>query len=104
MPKLIFNRQLVLKSGTYPATLVGTESRDSDFGQTIRWTFELSVAGRTTKRTGVSSMNTGAKSKARRWASALLGRPLRDGEELDTDTLVGRECLVEIGLKMGHEG
>ncbi len=34
--------------------------------------------------------------KVRQWSEALLNRELAVGEELDTDTLLGRQCVVSV--------
>lgn len=48
------------------------------------------------KLSGNSSFKFGARSKARAWSSALMGRKLAADEAVDTDTLIGLEGLLYI--------
>lgn len=79
--------------GTYAATLsnLGTKSSDQ-YGEFRTWDFTLDNGSEVG---GASSMNTGPKSKGGRWGRALLGRQPEKGEKV---TLVGRKCLVVVGL------
>jgi hypothetical protein len=80
-----------IPNGTYPATLTGIVTLQSDaYGEFRRWEFQLEN-GSTVD--GASSMNTGAKSKGGRWIAALLGRKPEKGE---TVNVIGKACLVVV--------
>ena len=88
-----------VEAGSYTATLIGWEPFEAEFeGEVrhlIRWTFatddEQTIEG-------VSSTNTGPRSKLRAWCLGL-GLDLRQGvKALTADTLVGREGLITVIL------
>jgi hypothetical protein len=81
--------------GTYAGKLKSMTTKYSErFGGEFRvWDFELangSVVG------GSTSMRTNPKSKGGKWIAALLGRQPKEGESV---TLIGKPCLVVVGLK-----
>lgn len=82
--------------GTYQATLSAITRKHSDaFGGFLAWDFELSsgsIVG------GATSENSGPKSKAGGWITALLGRKLDKGERVTPADLIGRSALVVVGL------
>jgi hypothetical protein len=88
-----------VEPGTYPATLIGWEPFTAEFEgeqrELLRWTFstddDLVIEG-------VSSRNTGPRSKLRQWCLGL-GLDLRSGvKALTPDNLVGREGLITVVL------
>ena len=44
------------------------------------------------------------KCKLRTWAEAILNRKLTEGEELDTDTLIGKTCRISTTTEEGKQG
>jgi hypothetical protein len=93
-----------LPDGLYQGRLFGIEERESDTGPYLRWSVDIEYKGDTVKRAGNTSASFGPKSKAYRWATALLGRRPRAGEEIDADKLAGRPCLVQITTTEGPDG
>lgn len=87
--------QLIL-GGTYDGTLTRVEEARNTDGSYLKWTFSISYNGEARIITGVSPMNLDAGSKSRFWTEALLGRPLRDQEEIDLEQLYGRPCRIEV--------
>lgn len=88
-----------VEAGSYTATLIGWEPFTAEFDgeerQLIRWTFATDD-DQTIE--GVSSTNTGPRSKLRAWCLGL-GLDLRTGvKSLDAETLVGREGLITVVL------
>jgi hypothetical protein len=82
--------------GTYQAFFSFSEVKTSDaWGDFRVWGFEIPGAG---DISGGSSMAVGPKSKGGRWLAAILGRVPEKGERIDLDALVGRPCLVVVGL------
>jgi hypothetical protein len=79
--------------GTYPGKLTDLGVKVSEqYGNFRTWDFTLDNGSQVG---GASSMHTGPKSKAGRWAMALLGRKPEKGEKV---TLLGLPCLVVVGL------
>jgi hypothetical protein len=82
--------------GTYPGKLSAVSTKTSvAWGDFRAWDFLLDeghIVG------GGSSMSTGSKSKGGRWIAALLGRKPDKGENV-TAAIIGRPCLVVVGLK-----
>lgn len=44
------------------------------------------------------------KSKLRQWAQAILGREFAEGDSLDLDTLLGRQCRISTTTVEGKKG
>ncbi len=91
----------VLDPDVYPATFVSVtpSAEDGQFGPFLEWEFTVTGAALTdVKVTGRSSTSFGPSTKAREWATALLGRPLTKGERVDFDKLAGTPCqlLIEV--------
>jgi len=84
-----------LEAGLYPAQLLSIEQQASDtYGDFLKWTFKLRLAdGSYTELSAASSMATGPKSKAYKWAAALLGQAPQPGAAQD---LAGKVCSLNI--------
>jgi hypothetical protein len=83
-------------AGTYQGSFEGIEEKTSkrDGAPYYRWAFTVATAEGSKDVSGVSSINTGPKSKAYGWLSGLLGRKPLPDELLDETALVGRPCIV----------
>ena len=81
----------------YRDKFTGYEEDEGIHGPFVKWYFEVldeEYPGRSLK--GISSTAFNPMSKMWAWVQALLGRPIEDGEELELDDLIGRECLLDI--------
>ena len=90
-----------IDEGIYEAKFKGIEQREVETEQGKRevfvWTFEVDTGEETVEIQGMTStkISTGRNpSKAYNWLSAIMGRKLEPDEEIDTDELVGKECVV----------
>lgn len=93
--------------GMFAAKVVAIEAQVSqkDGSRYLRWTFDLNVSDAETVRlTALSSLNTGARSKLRKWAEAIIGREYGENEEIDSDDLVDRPCFVVVEHNYDREG
>jgi hypothetical protein len=82
--------ETLLKPGTYPAIIVEVAEKERDGRKFLVWTFEVKYSGsKTTRVRKPTSMAFGPKSAARSIVEAALGRKVRDGEQIDTDDLLG---------------
>lgn len=94
-----------LPAGLYPAKVVSIEKKSptdptSGFGDYLRWTFMVQQAnGIPTPLSANSSTATGPKSKAHKWATAILGTAPKPGQPVD---LAGRYC--QLSLIINEEG
>ena len=81
-------------AGRYQAVFGGIEEKTSkrDGAPYYRWTFMARTAEGEKEVSGVSSTNTGPKSKAYAWFSGLLGQ--KPDDNVDTGELIGRACVV----------
>lgn len=99
--KLTIPATATVESGAYPGRLDAIEQKETalDGGRTyLRWRFTLALPdGSESKVSGITSTNSGPKSRAFGWITALLGRTPRPGEVIDTETLIGRAATVEVG-------
>ena len=64
------------------------------------WKFLADVAGTLLPVEGISSENTGTKTKSYEWLTALLGAAPQVGETIADP--VGRKCIVTVGQKNGY--
>lgn len=81
--------------GIYPAQLVGIEKLNSEtFGEFLKWSFKVRLAdGTLGDLSAASSTATGPKSKAYKWAAALLGHTPVAGA---TEDLAGKVCQLNV--------
>ncbi len=92
--------EILLKPAAYPAVIAEVAEKERDGRKYLVWTFEVKYAGnKTTKVRKPTSLAFGPKSAARSIVEAALGRKLRDGEQIDTDDLVG--CRVQVVITRG---
>jgi len=92
----------------YVGKLVGfkpftyTDAAESDQSkatrQLVEWQFNVDINGGNEEVSGVTSMATGAKSKAFKWLTALMGASaVQPGAHFDPSDLIGREGQLTIG-------
>jgi len=89
-----------VEPGTYQATITAVQEAEStkDGSHYRRWDFTLDD-GRTV--TGTTSLAFSPSSKAGEWMTAILGRPLKKGEEIEP---VGERCTISVVLnEQGYE-
>jgi hypothetical protein len=88
--------------GAYEAALLDIEvceptEKSPNKKPWLKWTFTVydgSPEGQ--EMTPASSTALGPKAKARPWVEALMNRRLEPGEEIDTDGLYPKDCLVVV--------
>ena len=89
--------EILLKPGVYDAIITEVAVKERDGRTFLVWAFEVKYAGsKTTRVRRPTSLAFGPKSMARAIAEAALGRKIRDGEQVDTDDLVGLPVQVVI--------
>jgi hypothetical protein len=103
--------EVVLEPGVYRAKLQKIEENERpnfDTGEPEPcrdWTFEVveeGFEGQTLR--GRTSMSFGPRSKAREWVSGLLGRKIEQGDRIEEDDLIGKECDLSIVHKETDRG
>lgn len=86
-----------IEPDTYPAVFKGAEAGpEGQYGPSIRWKFDVFVEDEVISLDCLSSTNTGAKAKATRIMTAILGRQPEVDENLELDDLKDRKCRVEV--------
>ena len=84
----------VVLESVEPKTIVPTQGRDAGKEVPVyEWTF-LTDDGEEIQ--GVTSVNSGTRSKMYAWITALLGKAPETGQVIDTSTLVGRMVIAQI--------
>jgi hypothetical protein len=93
--------------GIYRARLLDLQEGEGQFGPFVKWYFELleeGYEGQTIRgQSSIPEIFTAA-TKTWQWAQALLGRPIRPGEEIDLKGLIGNECMLTLGHKETERG
>jgi len=89
-----------VEEGLYLAKLVevkpDTINVRGEEREVIRWRFKILEEDDKPMVEGLTSMRMTTRSKAYKWATALLGRQLDVGEEVDLDELIGHYCIVKV--------
>jgi len=89
-----------VEEGIHEAVLRSVEKIETSVGPALRWIFALPDG---TEVTGITSLRTSPASKLMRWFGALGGRPTNENE-INTDDVIGRACLVKVAHRMGKFG
>jgi hypothetical protein len=86
-----------LEPGLYVGRLVEIREAKSEHGTYYRWIFEIQDEGYEGRQIHANVNDRfGPSSKARQWVESMIGRPLGNGEQFDTDNLIGRNFHVTI--------
>ncbi len=86
-----------LEPGLYVGRLGEIREAKSEHGTYYRWIFEIQGEGYEGRQIHANvSDKFGPSSKARQRGESMIGRPLRNGERFDTDTLIGEDFHVTI--------
>jgi hypothetical protein len=89
--------EILLQPGVYDAIITEVAVKERDGRPYLLWVFEVKYAGnKTTRIRRATSMSFGPKSTARAIVEAVLRRKIRDGEQIDTDDLLGLPVQVVI--------
>ena len=90
-----------LEEGTYTATLVNVEQKDTKFGERLMWTFD--IPDESAEVVGFTSMSPSTKAKPYQWATAIMGEvdpKLGWGPE----DVIGGECTVILEVAEDAQG
>jgi hypothetical protein len=91
----------VLEEGTYLATLVNVEKKETKFGERLMWTFDIPEEN--TEVVGFTSTSYSTKANAYNWAKAIMG-------EIDPkigwgpEDVIGGECVVVLEVAEDAQG
>ena len=91
----------VLEEGTYAATLVNVEKKETKFGERLMWTFD--IPEEKTEVVGFTSTSYSTKANAYGWARAIMG-------EIDPkigwgpEDVIGGECIVVLETAEDAQG
>jgi hypothetical protein len=101
MAILTATQGIVISDGAYESTLLGIEQcqpteNSPNKKPWLKWTFSVYDGAEEKEMTAASSTALGPKSKARGWVEALLGRRLEPNEQVDTDQLCPKDCLLVV--------
>ena len=89
--------EILLQPGVYDAIVTEVAVKERDGRPYLLWVFEVKCAGnKTTRIRRPTSMSFGPKSTARAIVEAVLRRKIREGEQIDTDDLLGLPVQVVI--------
>ena len=81
--------------GTFGATIVGLSLEEGDYGVSTRFIFKTEDGE---IRGFASGFEFTRANKLGRWVSAILGTPLADLVKVNSSDIIGRSCVVEVGL------
>jgi hypothetical protein len=92
--------------GSYEAIFTRYEEGEMEHGPVYKLFFEITndeeYEGKELSR--LVSQKFNPKSNLFQTVQGLLGRPIRPGEEIDLDDLVGRPCILNVGHNVKERG
>jgi hypothetical protein len=98
-----------LDAGIYPATVAEVTTAEGTFGP--QWVFKFRLEDEETGEEhtlmGWASKKFSPKAKLFGWVKVLMfgGREIpADFQEIDSDMLVGKRCLVSVGIRQKEDG
>jgi hypothetical protein len=93
-------------AGSYTGTFAGIEpqpeNKEKGYGAGIRWKFTVDAGpyvGQTTSR--VTGATPSPKNACGKMLSGLVGRALKEGEQIDPDTFLGKKYMLVVGVAQG---
>jgi hypothetical protein len=84
----------VIRSGLYPAEMMGLEFVEGVTGPFLQWLFRLTVDGEELVLPLPTSTKVGPGTTARRLIETLLGRRVTEGETVAIGALQGTSCQI----------
>lgn len=99
----------VLPTADYLAQVVNEDEETGFYGQQLKLTFEIvapkKYAGKQRVAWCALKLISGSKkSKLLSWAEAIYNRPIMDGEEVDTESLIGRQVVITLVSEARDDG
>ena len=108
MPKLTYEQMDCepMDIGSYEAIFTRYEEDEMEHGPVFKLYFKITndeeYQGKELSR--LVSQKFNPKSNLFQTVQGLLGRPIRPGEEIDLDDLLGRPCVLNIGHNVRERG
>jgi len=108
MPKLSYDESNYepMDIGSYEAVFTHYEEDEMEHGPVYKLYFEITndeeYQGKELSR--LVSQKFNPKSNLFQTVQGLLGRPIRPGEVIDLDELIGRPCVLNIGHNVKERG
>jgi len=84
-------------AGSYLAAFLGVEATNNEFGDGLRWQFEVAAGpskGSKTSRT--TSQSPTPKNACGKMLAGLSGKPLIPGEDHDVEAYVGKKFIIVV--------
>jgi hypothetical protein len=84
--------------GLYTGRLEEIKPANSQHGVYYRYGWEIEDEGEFKGRKVYANVSDkfGPQSKARRWCEQMIGRPIKKGEQFDTDVLLGKSYRIMV--------
>lgn len=84
-------------AGSYLAKFLGYESTTTEFGDCLRWQFEVVNGQHTGSRTSrITGLSPTTKNACGRVLSGITGKPLTAGEDIDLESFIGRTYWIVV--------
>ncbi len=90
-----------LDPGTYPAVLKSVDEKDTQYGERLRWLFDVPEHG--AEVAGFTSRSGSRQSNAYDWATTLNPNVAHQDRWGPKD-VVGKECTLEVDVYQGNQG
>jgi len=105
MVKIKQTKYEAIPVGEYPAKIASVLPAEGDYGPQLKVRFELLSPGCEGKSlAGWCSQSFSPKSKLWGWTKAALGREIAEGEDFDSEAVVGKVVRLTVVTKAGDNG
>jgi hypothetical protein len=84
-------------AGSYLATFTGVEATSNEYGDGLRWQFEvINGPNKGAKTSRITSQTPTPKNACGKMLSGITGKTLTPGEDIDLDGFIGKTFLVMV--------
>jgi hypothetical protein len=89
-------------TGTFAGTEIQPENKEKGYSVGTRWKFTIDAgpyAGQTTSR--ITGSTASSKNSCGKMLAGLLGRALKEGEQIDPEQFVGKRFMIVVAAGQG---
>jgi hypothetical protein len=94
----------VIDEGVYAARIASAEPVEGQYGQQIKFSFDVLDADEETSLLGWASAKLTPKTKLFEWAKAAMGDQFEPGQDLNIDDFVGRKVQLVVARRLSADG
>ncbi len=95
-----------IEDGVYVAQVQDIQEQDTQFGAALKFIFDVETEEGDVPLSALCNEpdNFTPKTKLRRWASAILNREIKDGDNFNATMLIDQPCRLIVKNETGENG